>query len=1295
VEQGSDGVFNAGDYVVFYGQAIESKYTRDNVYWITYGKAVGLRMGSKSGTPSSADVPATYQEHLHLEDSNLYLSVMANVGEKEHFIWGTLYTTGTPVNWSTTFTNVSPAASKVRISINILGGGNQTANPDHHALVYLNDTLIGDFTFDGRNWLYAEIDVSAGLILPGAGVNTIKVTAPRDLGLTFDLFYVDWIAVDYENSFNAQENELAFHYSVPGTWKYQVSGYTSDDIQVSDVTNPAAPVRIIDLSVSGAGPYTLEIEDTISAETRYWAGAESALKSVAAIEPYTSDSALRSIENGADYIVITHTDFMDAASDLAVYRAAQDLRAAVVDVQDVYDQFSYGVIDPAGIRDFLAYTYANWVSPAPSYVVLMGDGNYDPKNYLDYGGTSYIPPFLGDFDPWIQETSADNRYVTLAGADTMPDMMLGRFAVNSLAEAQVMVDKVIAYETALPGGEWRQQVLAVSDNADGGGNYPLLSDNLISCCIPSSYSVQKIYYNGSPADPDKIAARNAILAAYGKFIVNYIGHGYTNGWASESLLTSASIPSLTNGTLQPIVLPMTCMEGYFINPRPGSSYISLAKTTTRAAGMGAIASWSATGQGVASGHDFLNRGFLTALLTNGVSTLGEATQAGKQYLFSVNASPDLLDTYLLFGDPALRMPVSVTTITSDTPDPSDVNTPYTVAVEVKGNYATPTGMVNVSDGAGATCNITLDENGVGSCNLTSTTPGLKTLTASYPNDGINNGSIGRASHSVKAASTTVITGDAPDPSLQYQPYTVSVTVSGAYGAPTGTVYISDGAGASCTATLTGGSGSCALISTVPGEKTISANYSGNASYRTSNDTELHNVTAVYSISGTIHDYLDVPISGVEVSNGVGQTVITDLSGVYTFTSLLTGTYTLTPNLLGFDFNPASREVMITNANVTGINFTGSQSGPLHTVSGTVVDASSAPLPGVTIGDNFARKAVTDSSGAYTFPGFPAGTYTLQAQLAGYAFAPESTEVTVVDADLAGVDFTGTAYTFPVLVSPANKTKTNNNDMELVWKTVRNTVYYKLLVSKDEAFSTKVVKALVYPEGTELQLTHLLEDFPDGKYYWKVKAFYAGGAKSPWSEVRIFKVDTVPPAVPKLYKPKDNKYKAGFTPTFTIYPATGAKYYHYQVAVDDTFTTIAAESDMLAGLTWTVPEENALEYGEYFWRVLSIDAAGNVSAWSDARRLLISFQKLPKYGTVTTDKTPTFEWLAVTNAENYRLEISRIGEVDERIISGLAGLTLYTLPNDAQLAAGNYQWRMVAVIGAEELPTPWSLLTIAP
>ena len=162
-------------------------------------------------------------------------------------------------------------------------------------------------------------------------------------------------------------------------------------------------------------------------------------------------------------------------------------------------------------------------------------------------------------------------------------------------------------------------------------------------------------------------------------------------------------------------------------------------------------------------------------------------------------------------------------------------------VTVTGYYGTATGSVEVDDGAGATCSITLS-GGSGSCNLTSTSAGSKTITADYSGDGVYNPSSETDVHNVfKLATTTTITGDDLDPSTVGQSYSVSVAVDAAYGIPTGTVGVNDGSGASCTATLSGGSGSCDLTSSSAGSKTLTASYSGDANYNASSDIETHTV----------------------------------------------------------------------------------------------------------------------------------------------------------------------------------------------------------------------------------------------------------------------------------------------------------------------------------------------------------------------------------------------------------------------------------------------------------------------
>jgi len=180
--------------------------------------------------------------------------------------------------------------------------------------------------------------------------------------------------------------------------------------------------------------------------------------------------------------VLTHQAFYTDLVPLADYRASQGLRVALIDVQDVYDEFGYGLTGARPIHDLLAYAFDHWQPPAASYVVLVGDGNYDPKNYLGLNRTSYFPPYLAPVDPWITETAADNRYVTLTEGDNLPDMMIGRLPVNSAAQALTVVNKTLTYEQNPPPGDWNQRAMFVADNADSAGNFAAASDNIIDCC---------------------------------------------------------------------------------------------------------------------------------------------------------------------------------------------------------------------------------------------------------------------------------------------------------------------------------------------------------------------------------------------------------------------------------------------------------------------------------------------------------------------------------------------------------------------------------------------------------------------------------------------------------------------------------------------------------------------------------------------------------------------------------------------------------------------------------------------
>ncbi len=178
-------------------------------------------------------------------------------------------------------------------------------------------------------------------------------------------------------------------------------------------------------------------------------------------------------------------------------------------------------------------------------------------------------------------------------------------------------------------------------------------------------------------------------------------------------------------------------------------------------------------------------------------------------------------------------------ITAHTPDPATVGTAYTVdwsvAVTAPGG-GTLSGNVTVSDGTGASC---FGAVGAGTCQLTSTSTGTKTLTASYAGDANFLASVSTGvTHQVDPiATTTTITSVNPASIVLGQPTTVSFTVSGG---ATGNVTVGDGT-VSCVVTVA--TGSCSLTPTSAGAKVITATYAGDATHAGSSDTDALTVAA--------------------------------------------------------------------------------------------------------------------------------------------------------------------------------------------------------------------------------------------------------------------------------------------------------------------------------------------------------------------------------------------------------------------------------------------------------------------
>src|SRR4029077_6315449 len=180
-------------------------------------------------------------------------------------------------------------------------------------------------------------------------------------------------------------------------------------------------------------------------------------------------------------------------------------------------------------------------------------------------------------------------------------------------------------------------------------------------------------------------------------------------------------------------------------------------------------------------------------------------------------------------------PPTVTTIVSDTPNPSIVGQPITVSFTVTATIGTPTGNVTVSDGQ-VSCNASV---ATGQCQLTPPTAGNRTITATYGGSDTFAPSSGTTRHQVTLiATTTTIVSEAPDPSFPTQPVLVRFTVTSSSGTPTGTVTVSDGT-VQCSASVE--SGHCSFASTSAGNKTLTVTYAGQSPFAGSSTTAPHQV----------------------------------------------------------------------------------------------------------------------------------------------------------------------------------------------------------------------------------------------------------------------------------------------------------------------------------------------------------------------------------------------------------------------------------------------------------------------
>ena len=685
-DRDDNGKFNLGDSIVFYGQAlIGNKFTNENIYWLLWGSTSGSRVGEQDAVPESSDapIPIAFKKTEHFEKDYLHDALVEVKSElADHYFWQGLTNQSQIRNLrEKTFRIDVPRAmprgdiqrdAQLRIR---LQGAETKNNAEHRARIMFNKIQQGRVA-EWRKQAAPIIvrDVKQREFIHRDTPNFLTIIAEDEPLSTrsrdFD-FYLDWFELDYWHAFEASGGRLEFNSDteprVHGTVQYRVKNLRRSAVDVYKLIGGSIVSKLVNGQVNQIGTgHELTFEDNLTQPSSYFVvekGRYPRPTRILSAQPF----ALRNPANQADYIIISHRDFIESVQPLVEFRQSQGLSLMVVDVETVYDQFSNGIFNPLAIQKFLRYAYTSWQKPAPTYVLLVGDAHFDYKNAIvkvyKLDGRSYdlypiFVPTLHGWSPASGETAMDHRFVTISGDDTLPDMFIGRLSVQHPHELSDMIRKIVDYEDKPQAGPWQGRLMQIADNNVDHATDDIFErsrEELIEKIIPVAYDTRKIYL-GQIVSPE--VTKRTILNTFndGVLIAEYSGHGGTHTWADEGIFRIENAQQLQNQRL-PFIVTTTCLNGQFDKPLPfGHRSLSEQFMMGR---YGAVATLSATRLTFGSANAIFDKDLFSSMFEIKPPTLGAiiADAKTKFIMKSFELWIPGAEQYTLFGDPATRLAV--------------------------------------------------------------------------------------------------------------------------------------------------------------------------------------------------------------------------------------------------------------------------------------------------------------------------------------------------------------------------------------------------------------------------------------------------------------------------------------------------------------------------------------------------------------------------------------------------------------------------------------------------------------
>ena len=671
--EGSDGVFNKGDYVLFYGRDSHvweydrdkgmflrnsHPYTESGYYFITDNPPENLlitELEPPAGEP--AEEVTTFTDYIHHEKRNRNLIKSGQEWVGEYFNVQLTH------ELSFEFPNMV-TDSFVRIRGNFVSRSSYASNFIVHSEgeeVFSLEIPSVDYNYTGY---FARSGSGSGQFRTDSDQFTLEVVYEK--GTASAQGWLNHVTVNAVRHLEMTDGQMHFRYRSPDEPKlvqFNI-GNAPGNLEVWEVTRNREIRKLEGIQRTGSSAGF-----KIEAGTHY--------REFIAFDQseYYEPEVVGAVDNQnlhgigpRDMLIVTKEQYTSEARELArLHENADNFKVSVVTDEQVYNEFSSGKPDPSAIRNFVRMVYNRSVADdSLKYLLLFGDGTYNNRNVLE-------SPYLMTYQSkqsfnYSRSFVSDDFFGLLDTADNIEgrpsgliDVGIGRFPVTNNEEARNAVNKVKRYLEADSWGAWLNKVSFVADDQDN--NLHMRDADKLARYVTGNYpmfNVQKVYFDSYKQENTATGSvypgvsreineniNNGIL------LFNYTGHGGEHHLAHERVLTKDDIKEWNNPDQMPLFMTATCEFTRFDDP----AFVSAGEEVFLKPDGGSIALFSTTRLVYASLNYDLNRTFYEYVFEEDWQgeplRFGDIVRLTKNYTGTSNNKRN----FSLFGDPALQMPI--------------------------------------------------------------------------------------------------------------------------------------------------------------------------------------------------------------------------------------------------------------------------------------------------------------------------------------------------------------------------------------------------------------------------------------------------------------------------------------------------------------------------------------------------------------------------------------------------------------------------------------------------------------